>query len=161
MKSISCCKERSSFLIHSDCSMWWQRLGLFFFKNQTPKVFFELPTAVMKAQHAKWSKGVCDFCGADDRHVKQVGAGEHPMVVVPSKFSSFYSNLRVEVKICNWCAFASKFTPTRLFYAVSGNSITAIGIESDNLIDLLNASNGFSKLFVQSEWYRNFPYVMK
>ncbi len=140
---------------------WWQRLGLFFFKNQSPSVFFKLPTAIMKEQRTKWSKGVCDFCGMEERDVKQVGAGEHPMVVVPSKFSSFYSNLRGEVKICNWCAFASKFTPIRLFYTVSGKSITAIGMESDNLIDLLNASNSFSKLFAQSEWYRNFPYVMR
>jgi hypothetical protein len=141
--------------------MWWQRLGRFFFGNQLPAVFFESPTRIAEQQKGKWKKGVCEFCGSEDRDVKQVGAGEHPLVVIPGKFSSFYSNLRGDTKICNWCAFASKFSPVELLYAVSGNSITAICIESDNLIDLSNVLNAFSRLFVQSEWFRNFPSVLK
>ncbi|MEM3192942.1 MAG: hypothetical protein QW292_12840 [Candidatus Parvarchaeota archaeon] len=140
--------------------MWWQRLGLFFFKNQDPKTFFELPTKIAENKKTKWKVGTCDFCGMEKRNVKQAGAGEHLLVVVPGKFSSFYSNLRGDTKICNWCAFASKFSPLRLFYTISSNSITGIAFEANDLLDLLNVYNYFSNLFAQSEWYRNFPSML-
>lgn len=141
--------------------MWWQRLGLFFFKNQDPKTFFELPTKIAEKKKTKWKVGTCDFCGMEKRNIKQAGAGEHLMVVVPGKFSSFYSNLRGDTKICNWCAFASKFAPLRLFYTTSKNAITAIAFEANDLLDLLSIFNYFSNLFAQSEWYRNFPSILR
>lgn len=141
--------------------MWWQRLGLFFFKNQDPETFFELPTKIAGKKKTKWKVGTCDFCGMEKRNIKQAGAGEHLMVVVPGKFSSFYSNLRGDTKICNWCAFASKFAPLRLFYTTSKNSITGIAFEANDLLDLLSIFNYFSNLLAQSEWYRNFPSILR
>jgi len=141
--------------------MWWQRLGLFFFKNQDPESFFEPPTKIVKIKKTKWRFGTCDFCGAEKRNIKQAGAGEHFMVVVPGKFSSFYSNLRGDTKICNWCAFASKFAPLKLFYSISKNSIVAIAFEANDLLDLSNIFGYFSSLFVQSEWYRNFSSTLR
>ncbi len=141
--------------------MWWQRLGLFFFKNQDPKAFFELPTKIVEKKKTKWKVGTCDFCGMENRWIKQAGAGEHLLLVVPGKFSSFYSNLRGDTKICNWCAFASKFAPLRLFYTTSKNTITAIAFEANDLLDLLNIFTYFSNLFAQSEWYRNFPSMLR
>lgn len=139
-------------------TMWWQRLGLVFFKNQDPETFFELPTKIAGKQKTKWKVGTCDFCGMGKRNVKQAGAGEHPMVVVPGKFSSFYSNLRGDTKICNWCAFASKFAPLRLFYTIRKNKITGIAFEANDLLDLKDILNRFSRLFAEkSEWRRNFP----
>lgn len=139
----------------------WQKLGRIFFKNQDPKTFFELPTKIAEKKKTKWKIGTCDFCGIEKRNIKQAGAGEHLMLVVPGKFSSFYSNLRGDTKICNWCAFASKFSPLRLFYATSKNSITAIAFEANDLLDLLNMFNYFSNLFAQSDWYRNFPRILQ
>ncbi len=140
----------------------WQRLGRYFFKNLNPySAFFVSPLATIDKRKGKWKTGVCEFCGTPDRHIKPVGSIEHPLVVVPNKFSSFYSNLSGDIKICNWCTFASKFAPLRLFYIMSGNSINTIALECNNLNDLLFVYNIFSRLFVQSDTYRNFPYLMR
>src|SRR5215217_4463694 len=139
--------------------IWWQDLGRVFFSNQKPTVFFELPTSIIE-KNGKWKIGICDFCGTDKRFIKKAGAGEHPLLVVPGKFSSFYSNLIGDIKICNWCSFATKFSPLNLFYGINGNSITVIAMESDDLLDLLEVFGNFSRLFAQSNRYRNFPTVM-
>jgi hypothetical protein len=145
-----------------DGKIWWQGLGYSFFSNQTNlETFFEPPSIKPEHRKAKWKKGVCDFCGSAERLVKSVGATEHPLVVVPKKFSSFYSNLEGDTKICSWCGWVSKFSPLRLFYNIAGNSITAIVFESNDLLDLIQVFNNFSKFFIRSNRYRNFPNVMK
>jgi hypothetical protein len=140
----------------------WQRLGRYFFKNLNPvNIFFETPVTTIEKSRGKWRIGKCEFCSTPERYVKPLGSVEHPLVVVPNKFSSFYSNLAGNIKICNWCAFASKFTPIRLFYIMSRNSINMIALECNNLNDLLFVFNNFSRLFIQSDTYRNFPKLMK
>lgn len=140
--------------------IWWQSLGRMFFSNQNPTVFFELPTRIINTQKGKWPVGVCDFCGTSQRFVKKAGAGTHPLVVVPGKFSSFYSNLIGDTKICNWCSFATKFSPLRLFYVIKGKSLTAIAMEAATLTDLSETLVNFSRLFAQSERNRNFSSVL-
>jgi hypothetical protein len=138
---------------------WWQRLGLFFQSLNPVEKFFE--TSITTIDKRKWRAGICEFCATNDRYVKPLGSVEHPLVVVPKKFSSFYSNLSGDIKICNWCAFASKFAPLRLFYILSRNSINIIALECNNLNDLLFTFNNFSRLFVQSDSFRNFPNLLK
>jgi len=141
---------------------WWQRLGRYFFQSLNPvDIFFDTPINTVDKRKGKWRIGKCEFCATSSRYVKPIGSVEHPLVVVPNRFSSFYSNLSGDIKICNWCAFVSKFAPLRLFYIMSRNSINMIALESNNLEDLLFVFNSFSRLFAESDKYRNFPNVMR
>ena len=139
---------------------WWQRLGLFFFNSlSNPEDFFKLPGEQKKG----WKIGVCNFCGTEERKVKRVGTIEYPLVVVPNRFRSFYSNLSGSTMICKFCALTSKFSPLRLFYDISSDKkkITAIALESNNLVELSEVFNSFSTIFRQSDEYRNFPHIIK
>lgn len=130
--------------------IWWQRLGSYFFRSlSNPEDFFKLPAE----QKGVWKKGVCNFCGSGTRKVKGVGTIEHPLVVVSDRFRSFYSNLTGDTLICNYCTLASKFSPLKIFYSISKNKITAIALESNNLVELSEVFNSFSTIFRKSEDY--------
>jgi len=70
--------------------------------------FFSLP------KYAK--KGICDFCGKESS-VRKAGAAHQPLIVTSEKFSSFFSNLRGEMVICENCSLASKLTGLKLFFS--------------------------------------------
>ena len=142
--------------------LWWYGLARSFYSHITSGIdsFFLTPNQVVSEKKSKWTKGVCDFCGMADRYVKEAGATEHPLVVISGKFSSFYSHLKGQIKICNWCAFASKFSPLQMFFSLAGNELVGVCLESDNLLTRVKVYNEFSKLFAEASDYRNFPRVL-
>ena len=131
----------------------WDRQGLFFSAITVRTSFFEPPRL---DDHHKRSADSCAFCGSEKFALKQTGATNQPLMANPGKFSSFYSNLRGDVKICEMCIFVSKFSPSRIFYRISKGLFTAIAFESNDLIGLNSIFKEFSEISVQSIGYRNF-----
>ena len=78
----------------------WDRQGLFFSAITVRKAFFEPPSL-----RNKRSAGRCAFCDSEKFALKETGATNQPLMANPGKFSSFYSNLRGDVKICEICIY--------------------------------------------------------
>jgi len=131
----------------------WDRQGLFFSAITVRTAFFEPPR--LNGLH-KRSADRCAFCNSERFALKQTGATNHPLMASPGKFSSFYSNLRGDVKICGMCIFCSKFSPLRIFFNISRGLLTAIAFESNDLIGLNSLFREFSDISTQSIGYRNF-----
>lgn len=134
---------------------WWQGISNFFFKQTKPELFFKTPEQTVIEQKGKWTNGNCDFCRRDGT-VRNLGTTEHPLVVTRSKFSSFYSELSGDVKICNYCAFVTKFVPSRLFFNTNGNKILAMIFESSDLVSLNNLYIELAPLLATTTKFRNF-----
>ncbi len=156
-------KVKSKYLRKASTGrMWWSGLPKFFFSHLTTCIdsFFSTPIEMVTSKKSKWVRSTCDFCGAADRRVKVAGATEHPLVVITGKFSSFYSHLKGDIKICSWCTFASKFAPQAIFYSLNYNVLVAMCLESNNFLSLVKVLKEFSRFFAEDKGYRNFPHVL-
>jgi len=117
--------------------------------------FFSLP------KYAK--KGICDFCGKESS-VRKAGAAHQPLIVTSEKFSSFFSNLRGEMVICENCSLASKLTGLKLFFSQQivdrASSIWNVSlIEGADLIKLYKGIRRFSSLFTTASKVANYPHA--
>ncbi len=130
----------------------WDRQGLFFSAVTQRRLFFEPPRLDVRRNRSI----KCAFCGSERFAIKQSGATNQPLIANPGKFSSFYSNFRGDIKICEMCNFVSKFSPLCIFYGISKKLLTAIIFESNDLRDLDSVLKEFSEISTGSDGYRNF-----
>lgn len=136
---------------------WWSPFANFFFAQQTdPNRFLLTPRQLVERQRGKWRTGTCDFCGSSDLSTKPVGTSENPFMVVPERMSNFYSNLRGEMRICENCVLASRFSPDGLFYTIEDQRMLGFCFESTSLVALDRAYPLLSRLMAEKERYRNF-----
>jgi hypothetical protein len=138
---------------------WWSPLANYFFSHlNKPEQLLSTPDQFILTQHGKWKLDLCDFCGRDDVQTKAAGATENPFMVVPGRMSNFYSNLQGEIRICAYCALATRFSLNGLLFTMNfrDQRLLAFCFEAGGLISLDRAYHAISRLVVEKEDYRNF-----
>ncbi len=135
--------------------MSWAGPASFLYAGQTNPNFL-LPYEGLAEKQRK--SGRCDVCGKESVSVRATGVSYNPLLVSLDRMSSFYSELRGALRICQSCAFTAPFALTQAWYSWNNEflSLTLLWPSGTDLLGINDFLGQTSRFRVGDSVWRNY-----